>query len=152
MSSYLGNLYISIQHLCKIPLAFKVLSLYLKSCKVCQLSVRCLGHEAVMYCDNGLSAYLGYQVSEGHEKRVAREGGRGLDPREGWTASKGRDCASSCIHGIHWHFIKEEGMVQFTKLVLCARPHAIQCNPLIPLTLMATKALPSLSPLYSQRN
>lgn len=42
-----------------------------------------------MYCDNGLSAYLGYQVSVGHEKRVAREG-RGLDPREDWNSIQGQ--------------------------------------------------------------
>ena len=97
-------------------------------------------------CIPGLSGKRG-----AWEERSQR-GGRGLDPREGWTASQGRDWASSCIPRIHWSFIKEEGMVQFTKLVLCARPHAIRCNPLIPLILTTAKALPSLSPLYSQRH
>lgn len=59
-----------------------MLSLDRESCEGFQLGVRSLGTCSRHMCmsDSGLSAYLGYQVGEGHEVRGAREGKRGQSP------------------------------------------------------------------------
>lgn len=86
-----------------------------------------------MYCDNGLSAYLGYQVSEEHEKEGSQRRGQGFRSQRGLNSIQGQRLrfilypmeSTDTSSGGH-------GAIPSSS-ALCARPRAIQCNPLIPL-------------------